>query len=128
MVFLTVKPSLREASCCSFEVMKGGTGFFFFSFASTDATVKVWRSSDLTTASVSSPLPRSAFLSSNLMRRASNGGGVSPSSNAASVQYSSGLNAWISRSRSTTIRRATDCTRPADRPRRTFSQRSGLIL
>ena len=64
---------------------------------------------------------------------ASNGmrGPAAPAAGASSAvidQYSSGLNALISRSRSTMIRRATDCTRPADSPRRTFSQRMGLIL
>ncbi|MFO0873211.1 MAG: hypothetical protein U0575_04480 [Phycisphaerales bacterium] len=38
---------------------------------------------------------------------------------------SSGTNAAISRSRSTTRRTATDCTRPALRPRATFFQSSG---
>ena len=40
-------------------------------------------------------------------------------------QYSSGSKARISRSRSTTSRTATDCTRPADNPRATFAQSSG---
>ena len=34
----------------------------------------------------------------------------------------------ISSSRSMIIRIATDCTRPAESPRRTFRQRNGLIL
>ena len=40
-------------------------------------------------------------------------------------QYSSGMNARISRSRSTTKRTATLCTRPALRPRATFFHSSG---
>ena len=44
------------------------------------------------------------------------------------VQYSSLTNCSISRSRSTTIRRAGDCTRPADSPRRTLAPSSGLSL
>jgi hypothetical protein len=41
---------------------------------------------------------------------------------ASTSQYSSGTNALISRSRSTTRRTATDWTRPADRPRAIFPQ------
>ena len=46
---------------------------------------------------------------------------------AVSCQYSTVWKPWISRSLSTRRRTATDCTRPADRPRRTLSQRRGLI-
>ena len=53
---------------------------------------------------------------------------LSPDASRASrVQYSTGLNALISRSRSTIRRRATVCTRPAERPRRTLSQSRGEI-
>ena len=45
-------------------------------------------------------------------RLTSNGGGLGPSTVASTVQYSSGTNALISASRSTTSRTATDCTRP----------------
>lgn len=44
------------------------------------------------------------------------------------VQYSSGLNAWISRSRSTTSLSATDCTRPAESPLCNLLLRSGESL
>jgi len=47
-------------------------------------------------------------------------------SSASIVQYSSVLNASISRSRSTTNRTATDCTRPADRRPCTLRHSSGL--
>ncbi len=47
-------------------------------------------------------------------------------SSASRVQYSRATNAPISRSRSTTIRSATDWTRPADSPPRTLRDRSGL--
>ncbi len=43
------------------------------------------------------------------------------------VQYSSGTKSRISISRSQIMRVATDCTRPAERPLRTFRQRMGLI-
>ena len=44
------------------------------------------------------------------------------------VQYSSGLKARISSSRSTISRTATDCTRPAERPRRIFLPQEGAEL
>ncbi len=44
------------------------------------------------------------------------------SSVASSVQYSTGTKASISFSRSQMIRRATVCTRPAERPRQIFFQ------
>ena len=47
---------------------------------------------------------------------------------ASSDQYSTGTNASITRSRSTTIRSAAVCTRPAERPRFTFFQSNGLTL
>ena len=43
-------------------------------------------------------------------------------------QYSSGINFSISSSLSTISFTATDCTLPADNPRFTFFQRTGLIL
>ena len=46
---------------------------------------------------------------------------------ASRLQYSSGMKALISSSLSQIMRRATDCTRPALRPRFTFSQRIGLM-
>ena len=55
------------------------------------------------------------------------GGSESLNSSASSDHHSTGTNAAISRSRSTIIRRATDCTRPADSPNCTFSHSSGLI-
>ena len=44
------------------------------------------------------------------------------------VQYSFGINAFISSSLSHIILNATDCTRPAESPRLTFAQSKGLIL
>ena len=52
-------------------------------------------------------------------------GALSPASR---LQYSSGIKAAISSSRSQIIRRATDWTRPALNPLFTFSQRIGLML
>ena len=39
MVRFTLKRSLREDSCCKVEVMKGATGFRFFSRVATDLTM-----------------------------------------------------------------------------------------
>ena len=41
MVWLTVNPSLRAASCCRVEVVKGGAGDFFTGRTATSVTVKV---------------------------------------------------------------------------------------
>ena len=41
MVCDTVKPSLRAASCCSVDVVKGGAGERRMGFLATDATRKV---------------------------------------------------------------------------------------
>ncbi len=49
-------------------------------------------------------------------------------SSASIVQYSTGVNARISRSRSTISRSATVCTRPAESPFFTVFQRTGLAL
>jgi hypothetical protein len=81
---------------------------------------------------VCSPVESSAFLSATRERAALNWSalvGAFPvrlASRASNDQYSTGLKAMISRSRSATIRRAADWTRPAERPRLTFFHRSGL--
>ena len=51
MVRLTAKPSLRDASCCNFEVMKGGTGFRLRSLVVTSLTTKVCFSASATISS-----------------------------------------------------------------------------
>jgi len=60
-------------------------------------------------------------------RGALNCGGRLPSRVVVMLQYSSGLNAWMARYLSQIILTATDCTLPALKPRRTFSQSSGEI-
>ena len=81
-----------------------------------------------TAALAASPGKRSAFSSPMRRSLAANGGGVLASKRASTVQYSSGTKTAISRSRSTMRRTATVCTRPAESPRRTLSQSSGLTL
>jgi hypothetical protein len=39
MVRFAAKPSLREASCCSVEVVNGGGGLRLTGFASTEVTL-----------------------------------------------------------------------------------------
>ena len=70
----------------------------------------------------------STFWPCHWAKLALNDGGKRPSNSAVSDQYSTGSKARISRSRSQTKRTATDCTRPALRPRRTLFHSSGLIL
>ena len=79
-------------------------------------------------ARVSASLTSDAFSPRTSRSVASNCGGRFPASVACSDQYSTGTNASISRSRSTMRRTATDCTRPAESPRRTLSQSSGERL
>src|SRR5262249_51695730 len=84
--------------------------------------------SPVMTAIVSASDGRFAFSPFTSRRVAVNSGGFFPLSRAWSDQYSVGTKAWISRSRSVMRRTATDCTRPADSPRRIFSHRSGESL
>ena len=77
---------------------------------------------------VASPSANDTFSPSTSFSVATNSGGSLAASRAWSDQYSTGTNAWISRSRSTIRRTATDWTRPAERPRCTFSHSSGERL
>src|SRR4026209_1123679 len=128
MVFLALKWSLRLASCWSVEVMNGGAGFRRRSPRFTDFTVHAWPWRPLITAMVSASLGRSAFCPRTSLRVAGKSGGLLPSSLAWRDQYSTGTKAAISRSRSVMRRTATDCTRPAESPRRIFSHRRGESL
>jgi len=127
MVFFGEKWSQREASCWSLLVVKGGSGFLFVSLLSTALTVNADCFSLSTSPEACSAFPTLAFFPPILTSLASKGGGLAPSRAAVIVQYSSGLKFRISSSRSQTIRTATDCTRPAESPRLTLSQRMGLI-
>src|SRR6266508_1932223 len=100
MVRLDEKPSLREASCWRVEVMNGGAALRRRSLLLTSATTQV-------------------------AARARSAAAVASASR---LQYSWGLKASISRSRSTIIFRAADWTRPADRPARTLRHRTGDSL
>ena len=107
--------------------MNGGGAFLRRSLRSTPLTTS---GVDLMMPSTSRARPScdsSAFLPSSLLNLAVNGGGVAPSTCTSTDQYSCGRKAVISASRSAMSRTATDCTRPADRPRRTFVHSTGLI-
>src|SRR3989338_10794647 len=125
MVWRTEKPSLRAPSCCNVDVVNGGGGVFFSSFSSMDFTVydAYFKSASTCFDSLSEDVTN--FSPSFLLSDATNSSFFSVSKEASTVQYSTGLKARISRSRSTMIFTATDCTRPADRPRYTFFQRNG---
>ena len=117
MVRWAVKPSLRAASCCRVEVVKGGDGLRLTGFFSIDLMVKLpalmasRAASAMASEVMSSRCTRfPACLTSRVVK-----GGLSAARSASTDQYSAARNASISISRSTTMRRATDCTRPAER-------------
>ena len=131
IVRFTLKPTLRNASCCNLDVVNGGTGLRLRSLRCTDLTTTGADLRRFLIASASSPLRISKSLPilrpSTAARRATICGGESASSLDSMLQYSSGLNLRTSCSRSQIKRTATLCTRPADNPRFTFFQRIGLI-
>ena len=128
MVFFGEKFSLRDASCCNVLVMNGAAGFRFFSFRLIPSSTSSAPSTSLTTASAIAWVGISAFFPSTLSSLPWNVGFTFPSRSSVIDQYSSDLKALISFSRSHTMRNATDCTRPALKPRCTFFHNMGLIL
>ena len=124
IVFLTGK----RAVCCSLLVMNGGGAFRFRSFVVTEATTQEASLRSARTAFACSSLAIATVSPAFFSSFASNSGGAAAASRANRFQYSSGTNCSISRSRSHTSFNATDCTRPALRPRRTLSHSKGLIL
>ncbi len=127
MVRCAEKPSLREASCCRVEVVKGGAGLRLPGFFSTEATLKAAACTAARAAVAAAASPRSNLVSRLpwcLTRRPRNGSEPALTS-ASTVQYSWVLNRSISSSRSTTRRRATDCTRPAEREPGSLRHRTG---
>ena len=107
--------------------MKGGGAARRRSFFSTDSTLNSACSRSRRTAVAISSLGISCFLPFLPWYLAMKEGGFFPSSSTPIFQYSLGSKAEISRSLSTTSLKATDCTRPAESPRRTFFQRMGEI-
>ncbi len=110
--------------------MNGGGGFLRRSEVSTEVTFQAaFATSSRTAVAAASSASRGSEPSnlslppSKLESRAVKGGGAAPSSDASTVQYSTGTNASISFSRSQMIRSATVWTRPAERPLQIFFHR-----
>src|SRR6187431_3337774 len=120
MVCATEKLNFLDASCCSVDVVNGAEGDFLAGFFSRSRTKK------------SAPISfvKNACASSSVLNREGSSALMLllPSLNSAVTLYNAvGLNCNTSRSLSTTIRTATDCTRPADKPALIFFQRTGDI-
>src|SRR5699024_9078196 len=128
MVLPVLKFKRFAASCCKLEVVNGACGFVRRSLFSTFLTSKELDSSIRSSTSLTALLfGKSFFLLSKRKNFASNLR-VDFLNFALIDQYSSGLNFFISSSRSQIIFKATDCTRPALKPRFTFFHNNGLIL
>ena len=149
MVTADDQRSLRPASCCSVEVMNGGYGRRRYGFSSTRLTAnsafssraarpRAPASSRCSTSLEARPVagsksrPVAIRSSSRATRLAVNELGLPVALSCAAVlkvpsmsQYSAVWKAIRWRSRSTTIRVATDCTRPADSFGSTFFQSTG---
>ena len=128
MVFFTEKPSRVLAACCKVEVIYGALGLVLVGLSSRAVMVYVASFNTANTASVCALFCSFKVLPCCLTasRRMSSFCFLLWLTVSAKIcQYSSGINARISRSRSTTSFTATDCTRPADKPRAIFSHSSG---
>jgi len=128
MVRLGLKPSLRLASCWRVLVVNGGDGLRREAFVPTESTTGRSPRRAVAWCSAVSPSLMSSVLPAIRTRAAVKVVPSAVASSASRVQYSRAVNARISRSRSTTIRTATDWTRPAERPLRTFLLISGLSV
>ena len=130
MVRRTLKPKRADAACCRVEVMNGGGGRVAVFLSTRSRTTNKRSRKRVTASSATASLPGRKSLPFSLTTWNRTGdssfpGGSLRSRSANASQYSSGVNARISRSRSTTSRTATDCTRPADSPRATFDHSNG---
>ena len=120
MVCDTEYPSLRAASCCKVEVVKGGAGDFFTGFFVISSMLKEAALHDSKNSMTSFLSFRRLF--SSAFRIVVPSGSVKL---AMMRKAASDTNSLISRSRSTIRRTATDCTRPADKAGFTFRHRMG---
>ncbi len=130
MVFWALKPSLRAASCCKVDVVKGGAGLRRRCLRSTPSTVRVPLAASLSVRSTARASVSVVKLNCSTLAPAYStslpGNFCSECSSVASmVQYSRATKAAISSSRSQIMRNAGLCTRPADSPGRTFFQSNG---
>ena len=128
MVWRGEKPSLREASCWSVEVVKGAAGLRRCDLLSMLDTVKLPPSSAaLRRAAVASSAMSnlSSFLPAIENSLAWKVSFLAVASSARIDQYSCALNFSISSSRSQTSLSATDWTRPAERAPGSFRHSTG---
>ncbi len=128
MVFFTPKPRRVLAACCRVEVINGALGLVVVGRSLTSAILYSPAFKSAIARSVCSLLVGrkvlpSSFLTSNLTASLPL---VFKSANRS--QYSSGMKALMDRSRSTTKRSATDCTRPADKPLAIFAHSKGETI
>jgi len=149
MVCATLKPSLRLASCCKVDVVKGACGNLSESFLSASTSLKsrifliskyIFHFLSFCDLRLSSCIPRVAriFLSSissfiffhfpEILRSSALKFTPSTSKRTFNFQLSSGLKSIISLSLSTISFTATDCTLQADNHFLIFFQRTGLVL
>ena len=131
MVLFTGKCSLLKESCCIFEVVNGAWGdlFFLASFIFDTINSFFFMSSTVFLISFSFLISKSfLFIFSSFAEKKRRSSLFFFFKCASISQYSSGTNFFIFASLSTTSLTATDCTLPAERPRVTFFQRSGLKL
>ena len=128
MVRSAPKPSLREASCCKVLVANGGAGWrctcFFSTLSTRNCRASIAATARLASASFARP-NLSSLLPSSMLRRAWKSAPLGVVNAAWMLQYSCGLNASISFSRSQIRRSATDCTRPAEREPCSLRQSTG---
>ena len=131
MVRVTLIRSFWADSCCSLAVVNGAEGLRFFSLVSRLVTFqaafrimsrRLWASASAPIRRLVSLLPSWSGRPAIRVSFIQNWGGSLAANLPFSTQYSTGLKACTSRSRSTIRRTVTLCTRPADRPRRTLSQ------
>ena len=127
IVFFTPKPKRVLAVCCNVEVINGGLALDAVGFFSTSDTTNADCCKFSTACMACVSFFACHFLPLKLTN--SNGKGLRCAKVLATIsQYSCGWNALISRSRSTNNFTATDCTRPADKPRAIFFHNNGETI
>jgi hypothetical protein len=121
------KPSLRAASCCRVEVMKGGQGWRLTGFFSTSATREAARVDGLYRTLGIVGVGERQFLQLLAAEMREVGGEISALGREVSLDgpIFLRLEASISSSRSQISRSATDCTRPAERAPGNFRHSTG---
>ena len=128
MVWVAEKPNLREASCCMVDVINGACGLRVSGLATTLMTERLAALTAALAAMASFSLPSenlSSFLPFNDTKRAGKSPPLVFLILASKDQYSWFWKTSISVSRSQMRRRATDCTRPAERAPGSLRHKTG---